>query len=47
MTTTLQMHSVEKIMKKTIGFLIFVIMTLSTASLQAQNTPSQINNNVS
>ncbi len=42
MTTTLQMHSVEKIMKKTINFLIFVIMLLNAASLQAQNTPSQI-----
>ena len=29
-------------MKKTIGFLIFVIMLLNAASLQAQNTPSQI-----
>ena len=29
-------------MKKTIGFLIFVIMLLNAVSLQAQNTPSQI-----
>ena len=29
-------------MKKIIGFLIFVIMLLNAASLQAQNTPSQI-----
>ena len=29
-------------MKKTIGFLIFVIILLNAASLQAQNTPSQI-----
>lgn len=29
-------------MKKTIGFLIFVIVMLSAASLQAQNTSSQI-----
>ena len=29
-------------MKKTIGFLIFVIVMLSAASLQAQNPPSQI-----
>ena len=29
-------------MKKTISFLIFVIVMLSAASLQAQNTSSQI-----
>ena len=29
-------------MKKTIGFLIFVIMLLNAASLQAQNISSQI-----
>lgn len=29
-------------MKKTIGFLIFVIVMLSAVSLQAQNPPSQI-----
>ena len=29
-------------MKKTVGFLFFVIVMLSVASLQAQNTPSQI-----